>query len=237
MEKIIHRAASRGHANHGWLDTWHTFSFSDYYDPNRMHFGVLRVLNDDTVKGGKGFGTHPHDNMEIVTIPLSGALEHRDNTGRHGIIRSGDVQIMSAGTGITHSEFNASPADPVQLLQIWVFPKARNITPRYDQRNFPLEERINTWQTVVSPGKDDSALSIHQDAWFSLSRLKAGSKLTWDTRRKDNGIYLFVMEGKITCSGEILERRDGLGLQDLESAAEIQSLEQADILLMDLPMH
>src|SRR5882757_2117555 len=175
MKTILHPANTRGHANHGWLDSHHTFSFAGYDEPSRVHFGMLRVLNDDIVKGGNGFGRHPHDNMEIVSIPLRGALEHGDNTGGHGIIKSGEVQIMSAGSGIAHSEKNASENELVNFLQIWVFPKERDITPRYDQKEFKVEDRINKFQTVIAPEKDGSALWINQDAWFNLGDLKTGS--------------------------------------------------------------
>lgn len=236
MDKIIHRSLSRGHAHHGWLDTYHSFSFGEYYDHSRMNFGALRVLNDDTVAGGKGFGMHPHDNMEIVTIPLTGALEHRDNTGRHGVIQSGDVQIMSAGTGIAHSEFNASPTQPVNLLQIWVLPKKRNIKPRYDQRGFDLADRTNHWQTVVSPNEEDKVLWINQDAWFSLSRLEAGKSLSWVPKLPSGGLYLFMINGKAAVAGETLDQRDGLGISKLQGNLEIESLEGADLLLMEIPL-
>ncbi len=236
MEKILHQAASRGHASHGWLDSYHSFSFADYYDPRRVHFGALRVLNDDTVAGGKGFGTHPHDNMEIITIPLSGALEHRDNMGTHGVIRSGDVQIMTAGTGVTHSEFNASRTDPVNFLQIWILPGKRNIPPRYDQRNFPPNERLNRWQILISPLEADGALRINQQAWFALTRLEAGKSLSWKPRQEPGALYVFVLEGKITVSGETLGRRDGLGILGPEGDQSFVASEQADLLLMDLPV-
>ncbi|HET9053803.1 MAG TPA: pirin family protein, partial [Cyclobacteriaceae bacterium] len=192
MKTIIHKAETRGHANHGWLNSHHTFSFAGYYDPSRINFGALRVLNDDIVTGGRGFGQHPHDNMEIISIPLKGALEHGDNTGGHGIIKSGEVQIMSAGSGIAHSEKNASATETVNFLQIWVFPKVKNIQPRYDQKLFPAEERINKFQTVVSPEKDGKGLWINQDAWFSLGKMKAGFTTEYTLNKTSNGVYAFV---------------------------------------------
>ncbi|HUX84114.1 MAG TPA: pirin family protein [Chitinophagaceae bacterium] len=236
MEKILHQASTRGHANHGWLDSYHTFSFADYYDPRRVHFGALRVLNDDTVAGGKGFGTHPHDNMEIITIPLSGALEHRDNMGTHGVIRSGDIQVMTAGTGITHSEFNASPTDPVNFLQIWIMPEKRNIPPRYDQRSFAPGERLNRWQIVISPLEADGALRINQQVWFALTRLEPGRSLSWKPRQNPGALYIFVLDGGVRVGGQNLGRRDGLGILGPEGEPEFQAEKQTDLLLLDLPL-
>jgi redox-sensitive bicupin YhaK (pirin superfamily) len=236
MKKILHHAADRGHADHGWLNTYHSFSFGNYYDPARIHFGALRVLNDDVVAPGKGFGTHPHDNMEIVTIPITGALEHRDNTGRHGVIRSGDVQIMSAGTGITHSEFNASPRDPVNLLQIWILPAKKNITPRYDQRNFPKDGRVNRWQVVVAPRPEEDALWINQEAWFAMANLQQGQSIDWVARQVSGGAYLFVIGGKVSVAEENLGSRDGLGILDYGSELRIHCEQDAELLILDLPM-
>jgi redox-sensitive bicupin YhaK (pirin superfamily) len=174
---ILHRAESRGHAHHGWLDSHHTFSFANYYNPERMNFGVLRVLNDDRVSEGMGFGTHPHDNMEIISIPLSGDLEHRDSMGNVAVIKNGDVQVMSAGTGITHSEYNKNLNKAVKFLQIWVFPNKRNVTPRYGQLTLKKEERINRLQQIVSPNQNDAGVWIHQNAWFYLSNLSLGKSL------------------------------------------------------------
>lgn len=203
MNTILHKANTRGHANHGWLDSHHTFSFAGYHDPSRVHFGMLRILNDDIVKGGMGFGRHPHDNMEIISIPLKGSLEHGDNTGGHGIIKSGEVQIMSAGSGITHSEKNASPKEDVNFLQIWVFPKEHDITPRYDQKEFHAADRMNKFQTVVSPEKENpSALWINQDAWFMLGNLKKGTTTEYAPRNKSHGVYAFLIEGAATIDGQ-----------------------------------
>ncbi len=236
MTKIIHRSDSRGAADHGWLKSRHTFSFAEYYDPERVQFGHLRVLNDDKVEAGMGFGTHPHHNMEIVSIPLKGALAHRDSTGHRQVIQAGDVQIMSAGSGIAHSEYNHSETEPVHFLQIWVFPKEKNITPRYEQKTFSVDERQNKFLTVVSPEKKDEALWINQDAYFSLGRFDAGRKAEYTIRRQSNGVYLFVIEGRIKICGEMLERRDAIGLIDTDTA-EIETLSPSEILIIDVPMN
>lgn len=233
METQIHRASSRGHANHGWLDARHTFSFASYMNRERMQFGALRVLNDDTVQGGMGFGMHPHENMEIVTIPLEGALEHKDTTGTNGIIQAGDVQIMSAGKGLYHSEYNHYKDQPTSLLQIWVFPKEHNIEPRYDQKTFDKEARINAWQTLVAPDKKD-ALWINQDAWFHLANLEQDKLLSYTKRKSDSVLYLFVIEGQIRLGNEILNRRDGAGISTNEDI-NILAESNAEVLLMEIP--
>ncbi|MBL7851705.1 MAG: pirin family protein [Cyclobacteriaceae bacterium] len=236
MKTTLHKANSRGHANHGWLDSYHTFSFAGYYEPTRVHFGLLRVLNDDVVKGGMGFGQHPHDNMEIVSIPLRGALEHRDNTGGHAIIKSGEVQIMSAGSGIAHSEKNASSTEDVNFLQIWVFPKERNIKPRYDQKLFNKADRINKLQVVVAPDQVNGALWINQDSWFSLSSLAPGSSLTYTVHKPGNGVYAFVIDGNVKIAGQPLSRRDGLGVYDTDSFS-LEASENAEVLFIEVPMN
>jgi redox-sensitive bicupin YhaK (pirin superfamily) len=235
MKTVLHKANTRGHANHGWLDSHHSFSFAGYYDPTRVHFGALRVLNDDIVQGGRGFGEHPHDNMEIVSIPLQGELEHKDNTGRHEIIRTHDVQIMTAGTGIAHSEFNASKTDLVNFLQIWVFPKQRNVTPLYNQKTFKPEDRINKLQTVVSPDEGGEAVFINQDAWFSLGTLKQGFATTYDVKKSGNGVYVFVIEGDVTINDQKLNKRDGLGISETDKLSIIADSD-AEILLIEVPM-
>ena len=235
MKTVLHKASTRGHANHGWLDSHHTFSFAGYHDPVRVHFGALRVLNDDIVSGGRGFGLHPHDNMEIISIPLKGALEHGDNTGGHGIIKSGEVQIMSAGSGLAHSEKNASETEAVNFLQIWVFPKKRNITPRYDQKLFPLEERHNRIQTVVSPGSEDGSLWINQDAWFSMGNFAKDFETEYVLHAKDNGVYIFVIDGDIVVDGQLLNKRDGYGIWDSEKISLVASSE-AQVLFIEVPM-
>ncbi|HRJ31582.1 MAG TPA: pirin family protein [Cyclobacteriaceae bacterium] len=236
MKTVLHKATTRGHANHGWLDSYHTFSFAGYYDPARMHFGALRVLNDDVVKGGAGFGQHPHDNMEIISIPLRGALEHGDNTGGHGIIQSGEVQIMSAGSGIAHSEKNASKTEDVNFLQIWVFPKERNIQPRYDQKLFPSTDRLNKFQTVVSPEKNNGALWINQDAWFSLGKFEKGKSTEYSIKKQGNGVYAFVIDGDVTINDQQLNKRDGFGIWDVEKIV-ISAGQDAEVLLIEVPMN
>jgi len=236
MKTVLHKANTRGHANHGWLNSYHTFSFAGYHDPARVHFGMLRVLNDDVVKGGSGFGQHPHDNMEIISIPLRGALEHGDNTGGHGIIKSGEVQIMSAGSGIAHSEKNASKTDDVNFLQIWVFPKERNIQPRYDQKLFLSDDRQNKFQTVVSPEKNNGALWINQDAWFSLGKLQAEVSPEYTINKKGNGVYVFVIEGDVSINDQKLNTRDGLGVWDVDTFT-VTANSDAEVLLIEVPMN
>lgn len=234
MKTILHKAESRGHANHGWLDSYHTFSFSRYYNPERVHFGALRVLNDDTVAPGMGFGTHPHDNMEIVSIPLSGDLSHRDSTGRQEVIRQGDVQIMSAGSGLTHSEMNANRDKEVKFLQIWVLPKELNITPRYQQISFPLAERQGRWQNVVAPD-NEQAVWINQDAWFTLGHFTAGSKTRYDWHKEGSGVYAFVIDGEVKIGDLVLSKRDGLGITEA-SSLDIEFTQEGELLLIEVPM-
>lgn len=233
MQSILHRDKTRGHANHGFLDTHHTFSFAGYYDANRMNFGALRVLNDDIVKGGGGFGTHPHNNMEIVSIPLLGDLQHRDSMGNGEVIRQGDIQVMSAGTGITHSEFNPNADRPVNFLQIWIIPNEANVKPRYEQQTFALEERHNRLQTVVSP--DRNGLWLHQDAWFSLGRFDAGVEGEYTLHAPNHGVYAFVISGDIEIGGETLHRRDGLGLWETDKVS-FRASSDAELLLIEIPM-
>lgn len=234
-QTVLHRANTRGHANHGWLNSYHTFSFAGYYEPQRMHFGALRVLNDDTVAGGMGFGRHPHDNMEIVSIALSGALEHQDNMGNKAVIQPNDVQVMSAGTGVAHSEKNHHPDQPVEFLQIWVIPKQRGVRPRYDQQSFSPAERHNRLQQVLSPNPDDEGVWVHQDAWFHRGRLDAGFSTEYQLKQAGNGVYAFVLEGDVTINGQALHRRDGLGVWDTDQLS-IQADSAAELLLMEVPM-
>ncbi|MBC9931271.1 pirin family protein [Chitinophaga qingshengii] len=235
MKKIIQRANERGYANHGWLKSYHSFSFASYYNPDNIHFGALRVLNDDQVKGGMGFGAHPHDNMEIVSIVLDGSLEHRDNMGTRGVIRKNDVQVMSAGSGVVHSEFNASKTEDVSFLQVWVFPKERNITPRYDQRTFDPAARHNALQVVVAPDGAGNALSLHQDTWFSLGEFEAGKQIDLTPKQPGSGSYLFLLSGEIKVADEVLQTRDAIGLSDYEKAT-VEVLKPATFLLIDVPM-
>ena len=236
MKTILQKATDRGSADHGWLKTKFYFSFADYHNPEKIHFGLLRVLNDDIVAGGGGFPMHPHDNMEIVTIPFTGALQHKDSTGGNGIIQSGDVQIMSAGTGVRHSEFNASPTEAVNLFQIWVFPKKRDITPRYDQRNFSINDRINKWQFVVSPNEADNGLWINQDARFALTKLEAGKALTYTNAFKGNGVYLVVINGSAKVGDVQLSKRDALGIYDTDSFI-VTANEDTELLAVEIPMN
>jgi len=235
MNSVIHRANTRGHANHGWLDTNHTFSFAHYYDPARVHFGALRVLNDDFVEGGMGFGTHPHDNMEIISIPLLGDLEHRDSMGNVAVIKQNDVQIMSAGTGIQHSEYNKNKDKKVNFLQIWVFPKANNIKPNYDQKNFDPAKRENKLQLIVSPEKESEGVWINQDTKFYLGNLKKGFQTNYSVSRKENGVYAFVIDGDVTINGQKLNKRDGFGIWDIDKF-QITADSDSELLLMDVPM-
>jgi redox-sensitive bicupin YhaK (pirin superfamily) len=233
---ILHKAETRGNANHGWLNSYHTFSFANYYNPERMHFGVLRVLNDDTVQGGKGFGTHPHDNMEIISIPLEGDLEHKDSMGNVTVIRNGDIQVMSAGTGIQHSEYNKNIDKTVKFLQIWVFPNKRNVTPRYDQITLNLADRKNKLQQILSPNPDDTGVWIHQNAWFHLGTLDKGFKTEYKIKGgSGNGVYAFVLSGNVSINGQPLNARDGLGIWDV-AKLDIQADTNAELLLMEVPM-
>ena len=234
MKMTIQRASERGGANHGWLNAKHYFSFAGYHNPEKVHFGLLRVLNDDTIIGGAGFPAHPHDNMEIVSIPLEGALAHKDSTGNEGIIRKGDVQIMSAGTGLRHSEYNSSARQTAKFLQIWVFPKVKNIKPVYGQKTFDLKERNNRWQTVVS-SDSEQALHINQDARFSLVDLQAGKTISYNMKWKNSGLYLFVIEGTVRIGKQILERRDAVGISDVENV-HIVADSNTELLAIEVPM-
>lgn len=236
MKTIFFSNTDRGHANHGWLNSYHTFSFGGYHNPNKMNFGALRVLNDDTVNGGKGFSKHPHDNMEIVSIPLEGGLEHQDSMGNKTLIKKGEVQIMSAGTGVFHSEKNESGKAPVKFLQIWVSPDKKNIEPRYDQKIFDLAARKNKFQTVVSPlGTTDEGVKINQNAWFSLVDLENENTQTYNLKDKNNGVYVFVLEGEVEIDGQKLIKRDGLGITETELVT-IKSSQDTEVLLMEIPM-
>ena len=234
MNIITHPANTRGKADFGWLQSRHTFSFGQYFDPSRIQFGALRVLNDDIVAPGMGFGTHPHDNMEIISIPLKGDLAHKDSTGNTEVIKTGDVQIMSAGSGLTHSEFNHSEKDEVNFLQIWILPKEKNIEPRYQQITFDESERQNQWQTVVAPD-NDQALWINQDAWMHLTSLSAGFGLDYPMHQAENGVYFFVIEGDVTIADQKLGRRDALGVTDTASIA-LRADTDSQILAIEVPM-
>lgn len=233
---VLHTADSRGLADHGWLKSHHTFSFANYYNPERMHFGVLRVLNDDRVAPGMGFGTHPHDNMEIISIPLAGDLEHKDSMGNVAVIRNGDIQVMSAGTGIQHSEYNQNRETEVKFLQIWVFPNERNVKPRYDQMTLQQADRHNRLQQVLSPNPDDAGVWIHQDAWFHLGQFDEGKGATYAIHKAGNGVYAFVLSGEFELDGQILKTRDGFGIWDIDQFQLTAKTQGAEILLMEVPM-
>ena len=235
MNTVLHKAETRGHANHGWLDSHHTFSFASYYHPERMHFGVLRVLNDDIVSEGRGFGTHPHENMEIISIPLEGDLEHKDSMGNTTVIKEGDVQVMSAGTGIYHSEYNKNPDKPVKFLQIWVFPNKKDVVPRYDQVAIRELEKPNAFYQVLSPNPDDEGVWIYQDAWFHLGNFKAGKADSYSLKKSGNGLYLFVIDGEVEVAGQVLGTRDGFGLWNTDEIT-LKAAKDSKVLLMEIPM-
>ncbi|MEO1031711.1 MAG: pirin family protein [Bacteroidota bacterium] len=236
VNTVIHKADTRGSANHGWLQSRHTFSFANYHNPERMHFGVLRVLNDDIVAESQGFGTHPHRDMEIISIPLEGDLKHEDNMGNKTIIKSGDIQVMSAGTGIMHSEYNANADEKVKFLQIWVFPNKKSVQPRYDQITLSLEDRKNKLQQVLSPNAEDEGVWIHQNAWFHMTNLDKGNDVNYQLKDpKHNGVYAFIIKGDVTINGESLNERDGMGLSNIEELT-IASDSDAEVLLMEVPM-
>ena len=236
MNTVLHKADSRGHANHGWLDSHHTFSFANYRNPERMHFGVLRVLNDDIVAPSKGFGTHPHDNMEIISIPLEGDLEHKDSMGNVAVIREGDVQVMSAGTGIFHSEYNRNADKEVKFLQIWVFPNKKNVEPRYDQISIRDVKKKNEFYQVLSPNADDQGVWVHQNAWFHLGDFDANTNSTYELKDKENGVYAFILDGEVTIEGQKLGKRDGFGLWNTDKI-ELTANSNARVLLMEVPMN
>ena len=235
MKSVLHKANTRGHANHGWLDSHHTFSFANYYNPERMNFGVLRVLNDDIVQGGKGFGTHPHDNMEIISIPLQGDLEHKDSMGNTTVIKQGDVQVMSAGTGVYHSEYNKNKGEEVRFLQIWMFPNKKNVKPRYDQITLENGKVKNDFQQILSPIPNDEGVWVHQNAWFSIGEFESGEEKTYQLKDSNNGVYAFVLEGEVNIEGQHLGKRDGFGVWDTK-AIKVKAKKGAKVLLMDVPM-
>jgi redox-sensitive bicupin YhaK (pirin superfamily) len=235
MKLTVHRSGCRGHADHGWLKTWHSFSFANYYNPDRIHFGALRVLNDDIIAAGMGFGTHPHDNMEIITIVLEGELEHRDSMGNGSVIRPGEVQVMSAGTGIRHSEFNHSKSNEARILQIWVFPDKKNVVPRYGQAKFGDEEMAGKWRTVVSPDGQENSLWIHQQAWFSLGNFDEGNTVGYQLKKADNLVYLFVISGEAEIEAETLKQRDALCIEQIDGEIRIKITRNSKLLLMEIP--
>lgn len=235
MKTVLHKANTRGNANHGWLNANHSFSFANYYNPERMSFGVLRVLNDDQIAPGRGFGTHPHDNMEIITIPLSGQVEHKDSMGNSGVISPGEIQVMSAGTGIQHSEFNKNTDQDLKLLQIWVFPSKQQVTPRYDQLQIEKVPNTNGFTQILSPNEGDDGVWIHQNAWFHLGEMNANDTYTYSLKDENNGVYAFLIEGEAIIENESLSKRDGLGIWDSEKI-NIKATANSRILLMEIPM-
>ena len=232
---VFHPADSRGEANHGWLQSRHTFSFANYFDANRMNFGALRVLNDDIVAAGMGFGQHPHNNMEIISIPLLGDLEHQDSMGNSGVIQQGDVQVMSAGTGVTHSEYNKNQDREVRFLQIWVIPNERDVEPRYDQLYFDAAGRHNAFQQIISPNPEDKSLWIHQDAWFHLADFDSGYKETYQFKGEHTGLYVFVLSGDLAVEEQLLHTRDGLAISDTREVT-LQATTKTSFLLMEVPL-
>ena len=235
MNSVVHKANTRGHADHGWLKANHSFSFANYYNPERMNFGVIRVLNDDSIAPKRGFGTHPHDNMEIITIPLEGDLKHQDNMGNGTVIKNGDIQVMSAGTGITHSEFNANRDSHCKLLQIWLFPNKKNVTPRYDQIAISSIAKKNKLYQILSPNKNDQGVWIHQNAWFHIGEYVDKSKDEYVLRRNGNGIYFFVIEGEVNINDQQLSKRDGMGMWEMDQIS-FEAKANSKILLMEVPL-
>ena len=236
MKKVFHSASSRGAADHGWLQAKHSFSFANYYDSERVQFGALRVLNDDIIAPGMGFGTHPHDNMEIITIPLDGALEHKDSMDNIGVIETDEIQVMSAGSGVYHSEYNKNKDQSVSLLQIWVFPNKKNVTPRYDQKNIKDLKKVNSFYPIVTPNQNGPGMWIHQDAWFHLGEFDKETRINYNINKKGNGVYAFLIEGSVQIDGESLEKRDALGLWDTESF-ELLANPNSRILLIEVPLN
>lgn len=236
MKTIYHPADSRGFADHGWLKSHHTFSFANYYNPERMNFGALRVLNDDQVASGMGFGTHPHRDMEIISIPLEGDLEHKDSMGTTAVIRKGEIQVMSAGTGVMHSEYNKNKDELVKFLQIWVIPNKMNVTPRYDQISIKENEKINDFQQILSPNTEDEGVWIHQNVWFNIANFEAGNAKEYKVHQPGNGVYIFVLKGSAKIGDQVLGTRDGFGIWETESFI-LEALENSEILLMEVPMN
>ena len=235
MKKAFHAAETRGSANHGWLNANHSFSFANYHNPDRMNFGALRVLNDDIIAAGMGFGTHPHENMEIITIPLEGDLEHKDSMGNIGVINEGEIQVMSAGTGVHHSEYNKNADQAVKVLQLWVFPKKQNVTPRYDQMSVRDLKKPNDFYQVLSPNSEDAGMWVHQDTWFHLGEFDVEKSLDYTIKKPGNGVYVFVIQGSFNVEGENLKKRDAIGIWDTETI-NFTAQSQSKVLLVEVPM-
>lgn len=235
MKTVFHPSDSRGYANHGWLEARHSFSFASWYQPDRLHFGALRVLNDDIIQGGMGFGTHPHDNMEIVTIPLKGDLEHKDSMGNSAVIREGDIQVMSAGTGVQHSEYNNSPDKEINLFQLWLFPNKQNVKPRYDQLPIRSLHQKNEFFQILSPSANDQGVWIHQDAWMHILDADQGQSFDYVLQSPENGVYLIVIEGEVEVDNQTLYRRDAVGIWETDKLT-IKTKTDAELLLVQVPM-
>ena len=235
MKTVFHPSDSRGYANHGWLEARHSFSFASWYQPDRLHFGALRVLNDDIIQGGMGFGTHPHDNMEIVTIPLKGDLEHKDSMGNSAVIREGDIQVMSAGTGVQHSEYNNSPDKEINLFQLWLFPNKQNVKPRYDQLPIRNLHQKNKFFQILSPSANDQGVWIHQDAWMHILDADQGQSFDYVLQSPENGVYLIVIEGEVEVDNKTLFRRDAIGIWETDKLT-IKTKTDAELLLVQVPM-
>lgn len=238
MKTILHKAETRGYANHGWLKSYHTFSFAGYQNPDRMNFGMLRVLNDDLVQPKMGFGTHPHQNMEIISIPLKGALSHKDSMGNKRAIEVDEVQVMSAGTGLTHSEFNDSNSEEVNFLQLWIIPEAMSVKPNYEQKRFQKKDRLNTLQTVVAPVDSDTegALPIHQQAYIYRTYLEENHSISHTLKNPNNGVYIFNVEGELQVEGQTLNKRDALGVYDTDFVS-FKAVKHSDVVIVEVPMH
>lgn len=235
MKTIVHKAKTRGHANHGWLNSYHSFSFANFYDPERENFGVLRVLNDDEVSAGMGFGMHGHSNMEIISIPLEGDLEHQDSMGNKAVIKSGDIQVMSAGTGVQHSEKNKNHDSKVKFLQIWIIPNKVNVEPRYDQITLNSVDMHNRFHQILSPHAEDEGVWIHQDAWFHLGNFDTNTTRTYQLKKASNGLYVFLLEGQCTIGDTTLYARDGMGITQTKSVT-FDLAAQTSLLLMEVPL-
>ena len=235
MKKTFHPSAARGEANHGWLHAKHSFSFAQFFNPERIQFGALRVLNDDVIAPGMGFGTHPHNNMEIITIPLKGALEHKDSMDNIGVVAVDEIQVMSAGTGVSHSEYNKNKDQPLNLLQLWVLPNQQNVVPRYDQKNIKSLKKTNALYPVISPNHDAAGMWIHQDAWFHLGDFNQKTTVPYSLHKQGNGVYAFMIEGRASIEGESLEKRDALGVWETEGFS-ITAEKNSRILLVEVPM-
>ncbi|MHA7110919.1 pirin family protein [Sunxiuqinia elliptica] len=236
MNVVLYRSESRGAADHGWLKSRHTFSFANYYCPSRLNFGALRVLNDDWVEPKMGFGTHPHDNMEIITIVHDGQLEHKDSMGNGSIIRRGEVQVMSAGSGITHSEFNPSKDEVVNLFQIWLFPNKQNVTPRYDQAYFSDEALENNWKMIISPDGEKQSMWIQQDAWLYLGEFEEGQTIRYTPKNSQNGLFIMVVEGEVELDEYVLSKRDAAGLTEVGEQLELEATAKSKLMLLEVPM-